>query len=177
RTGVLPCHHSPSCGAHPHLHSVPTRRSSDLNGSQCLRVRSIWVVHAELHVLFECFWTYSTNLEVHHCVVSTAHFRTAAYESAFFSDFGNLEAPLLLVSFWVSVGIALEQEFRHPEGVGYVAGSQTELNWSVGWQNQDWNLFGGAQGFDLVVVQVRKVTHRTSVDWVRVLHVFWVYRS
>src|SRR5699024_12210245 len=53
----------------------------------------------------------------------------------------------------------------------------TELNWSVGWQNQDWNLFGGAQGFDLVVVQVRKVTHRTSVDWVRVLHVFWVYRS
>src|SRR5699024_10278346 len=96
------------------------------NGCQCFRVRSIRIVHAELHVLFKCFWANGTNFEVHHRVVSTAHFRTAAYESAFFSNFRDLEGTLLLVRLWVSVSIALEQELWNPECVGYVARSQTD---------------------------------------------------
>src|SRR5699024_7403707 len=65
-------------------------------------------------------------------------------------------------------------ELRYPERVGYVAGCQTELDLSIGWQYQDWNLVGGAQGLNLIEVQVRKVTHRLSVNWVGILHVFWI---
>ena len=72
------------------------------------------------------------------------------------------------------VDVALKQELRYPESVGYVARSETEFNRGIGRKNQNRNLFGSTDGLNLVVVQVRKVAHGLAVDWVRVIDTLWV---